>query len=96
MESRLREYYEKQSTFNSFQGKGGRIDGKKKGTKGVKHTVDLEAVYKRGVPNYDWDGKTLNFIRNGPIKATKENDESTFASFSGSGQAIKKKKNRNQ
>ena len=34
MESRLREYYEKQSTFNSFQGKGGRIDGKKKGTKG--------------------------------------------------------------
>ena len=34
MESRLRDYYEKQSTFNSFQGKGGRIDGKKKGTKG--------------------------------------------------------------
>jgi len=96
MESRLREYYEKQSTFNSFQGKGGRIDGKKKGTKGVKHTVDLEAVYKRGVPNYDWDGKTLNFIRNGPIKATKETDESSFASFSGSGQALKKKKNRNQ
>ena len=37
MESRLREYYEKQSTFNSFQGKGGRIDGKKKGTKGEKY-----------------------------------------------------------
>ena len=37
MESRLRDYYEKQSTFNSFQGKGGRIDGKKKGTKGEKY-----------------------------------------------------------
>ena len=71
MENKLKDYYEKQNQFKAFAGRGGRIDGKKKGTKGqiramksnfklnsgVKHSVDLESVYKRGVPNYDWDGK---------------------------------------
>ena len=38
----------------------------------MKNTVDLEKVYQRGVPNYDWDGKTLNYIRRGPIKKKEE------------------------
>ena len=36
IQKKLVDYYEKQGNFHSFQGKGGRIDGKKKGTKGVK------------------------------------------------------------
>jgi len=36
IQKKLVDYYEKQTNFHSFQGKGGRIDGKKKGTKGVK------------------------------------------------------------
>ena len=34
MENKLKDYYEKQNHFKAFQGRGGRIDGKKKGTKG--------------------------------------------------------------
>merc|ERR1712168_595623 len=44
MENKLKDYYEKQNQFKAFQGRGGRIDGKKKGTKGLKHTVDLDSV----------------------------------------------------
>jgi len=95
IQNKLQEYYEKQNTFSSFQGRGGRIDGKKKGTKGLKNTVDLEKVYQRGVPNYDWDGKTLNYIRRGPIKKKEEEaGTSGFAAFSGSGQSLRKKKSR--
>ena len=72
MERQLKEYYESQDQFKSFAGRGGRIDGKKKGTKGVKHQVDLTQCYQRGVPNYNWSGQTLTFIRNGPIKGNKK------------------------
>ena len=35
MENKLKDYYEKQNQFKAFAGRGGRIDGKKKGTKGI-------------------------------------------------------------
>jgi hypothetical protein len=72
LQNKLTQYYEKQTNFSAFQGRGGRIDGKKKNTKGVKLTVDLDKVYQRGVPNYDWDERTLNFIRNPPPKKVEE------------------------
>lgn len=95
MEEKLKHYYQQKVDFTSFGGKGARISGKKKGTKGAKNTVDLDQVYTRGVPNYDWNGKTLHFIRNGPAKETKEEEEDNFESFSGAGSAIRKKKSRN-
>jgi len=95
MERQLKEYYESQDQFKSFAGRGGRIDGKKKGTKGVKHQVDLTQCYQRGVPNYNWSGQTLTFIRNGPIKATEEDEAGpSFESFGGAGNKLKKKKSR--
>ena len=45
MENKLKDYYEKQNQFKAFQGRGGRIDGKKKGTKG-KSNSELE-VFRR-------------------------------------------------
>jgi len=94
MENKLKDYYEKQNQFKAFAGRGGRIDGKKKGTKGVKHSVDLESVYKRGVPNYDWDGKTLTYIRNGPQRKEEEEAGPSFEAFGGEGNKLKKKKSR--
>ena len=44
---------------------------------GAKNTVDLDQVYTRGVPNYDWNGKTLHFIRNGPAKGFGLDTKST-------------------
>ena len=75
IQNKLIEYYENKNNFSAFLGKGGRIDGKKKGTKGVKQSIDLEKVYQRGVPNYDWDGQTLNYIRNRPLKKTEETED---------------------
>lgn len=95
MEEKLKNYYQQKNQFQSFVGKGARISGKKKGTKGAKNTVDLDEVYSRGVPNYDWDGQTLHYIRKGPLKATEENEDESFQSFSGAGSAIRKKKSRN-
>ena len=61
----------------------------------MKHSVDLESVYKRGVPNYDWDGKTLTFIRNGPQRKDLEEEAGPpFEAFAGAGNKLKKKKSR--
>jgi len=92
IQKKLVDYYEKQTNFHSFQGKGGRIDGKKKGTKGVKKTIDLDQIYKRGVPNYDWDGRTLHYIHSKPKTKTEEEAGPSFTSFTGSGQALRTKK----
>lgn len=94
IQNKLIEYYEKKTNFSAFHGKGGRIDGKKKGTKGVKQSIDLEKVYVRGVPNYDWDGQTLNYIRKGPLKKNDELPSTSFEAFSGTGQCLRKKKSK--
>ena len=54
IQKKLVDYYEKQTNFHSFQGKGGRIDGKKKGTKGVK-VSSLDKKYLTFICNEEND-----------------------------------------
>lgn len=69
--------------FNPFTGACNRLDGKKKGTKAKNNQIVPDfSKYKRGIPNYDWEVGTLNYIRASEKTSTSISD-TKFTAFQG-------------
>ena len=84
IQKKLQEYARK--NFRIFGGSGRRIDGVEVETNDDMTKVDLP----RGVPNYEWEFGTLNFIRgNKPPKKEAKTSKILFKAFSGSGNILK-------
>uniref|UniRef100_H2ZHE4 Ubiquitin recognition factor in ER-associated degradation protein 1 n=1 Tax=Ciona savignyi TaxID=51511 RepID=H2ZHE4_CIOSA len=96
MKQAIQEYIKETSGFSAFDGTGNRLDGKKKRTRQKKSEIDMSNV-QRGVPNYKWRFGQLTFIRNNePKKQADDADSSSnFEAFTGKGQQLRKKKNKN-
>jgi len=87
--------------FRPFTGEGMRIDGKKKPNAkaaAAESQADqgksvIKEPIRRGIPNYDYQPGTLNFIRNSKPKVTAaQNDEGAkFTPFGGSGKKLKER-----
>ena len=90
--------YKSPSTFLPFHGAGNRLNGKTK-SKDSEQQQQSSAQFQqaRGVPNYDYEYGTLQFIR-APLRALNEetaekSNPSTFQPFSGEGQMLKQSRN---
>ena len=91
VQDKLKEYARKHMPSFGSGSTGYRINGKKKvETMDDDFTVDLP----RGVPNYEWEFGTLNFIRGSepPSKKEEGNSEDAFKAFGGKGNKLKPKK----
>ncbi|XP_050532131.1 ubiquitin fusion degradation protein 1 homolog [Daktulosphaira vitifoliae] len=79
--------------FIAFKGTGNRLDGKKKKESSDDQTNQVNRVaYQRGIPDYDFTIGTIQFLRNiRSVTNEKENDESRFKPFGGSGSVLKTK-----
>jgi len=94
--------YKSPSTFMPFHGHGNRLNGKAK-TKDqeeLQQQNNLQIPQTRGVPNYDYEYGTLQFIRvplrsmnDETVAATEKNSSNTFQPFSGEGQMLKQPRN---
>ncbi|KAL5236952.1 hypothetical protein ACI65C_004362 [Semiaphis heraclei] len=80
--------------FFAFKGSGNRLDGKKKKDNSDDQSNQFKAPYQRGIPDYDYNIGTIQFIRNiRPV--TKDNEDGNqegFKPFAGSGSVLKTKK----
>lgn len=94
--------YKSPSTFMPFHGQGNRLNGKTK-TKDqdqLQQNNNLQYPQTRGIPNYDYEYGTLQFIRvplrsmNDETSATTDKTNSnTFQPFTGEGQMLKQPRN---
>ena len=88
--------------FVPFAGAGNRLDGKTKRTTSESGAMALngppKAEYVRGIPDYDWEVGTLNFIRHSRAPksdSTKNDDKSKkngFEAFKGEGKSLRQAK----
>ena len=93
--------YKSPSTFLPFYGAGNRLNGKPKAKDQEQQSTMVQYPQSRGIPNYDYEMGTLQFIRT-PLRAMNEetvatNDKNTpgsFQPFTGEGNMLKP--NRNQ
>jgi len=91
-----------QTGFIPFVGSGNRLDGKK--SRKSSETVVVERPkqeYVRGIPDYDFQVGTLNFIRSkAPSAVTNGRDEdkkeSSFTAFQGKGKSLRQAKSSGQ
>jgi len=59
--------------FFAFKGLGNRLDGKKKKDNSDDQSNQYKAAYQRGIPDYDYNIGTIQFIRNiRPVTKDKE------------------------
>jgi len=59
--------------FIAFKGSGNRLDGKKKKDNSDDQSNQVKPVYQRGIPDYDYNIGTIQFIRNiRPVTNDKE------------------------
>ncbi|CAF2712225.1 unnamed protein product [Rotaria sp. Silwood2] len=94
--------YKNPSTFMPFHGQGNRLNGKNKSKdqEEQQQQNNLQIQQTRGIPNYDYEYGTLQFLR---IPLRSINDETTntiekpstnvFQPFSGEGQMLKQPRN---
>lgn len=90
--------YKSPSTFTPFHGPGNRLNGKVKSKDQEQlQQNNLQSLQTRGVPNYDYEYGTIQFIR---VPLRSMNDETTattsantFQPFSGEGQMLKQPRN---
>ncbi|CAF1620678.1 unnamed protein product [Rotaria magnacalcarata] len=88
--------FKNSSSFMPFHGQGNRLDGKNK-SKDQEQQNNLQIQQTRGVPNYDYEYGTLQFLRL-PLRSVNDENTSTtekpsvnvFQPFSGEGQFLKK------
>ncbi|XP_022161685.1 ubiquitin recognition factor in ER-associated degradation protein 1-like [Myzus persicae] len=80
--------------FIAFKGSGNRLDGKKKKDNSDDQSNQVRAVYQRGIPDYDYNIGTIQFIRNirSVNKDKEDENQEGFKPFAGSGSVLKKKK----
>ena len=84
IQKKVQEFARKNSRI--FGGSGRRIDGVEVETNDDMTKVNLP----RGVPNYEWEFGTLNFIRgNKPPKKEANTSKVLFKAFGGSGNILK-------
>lgn len=88
------------STFMPFHGQGNRLNGKNKSKDQDQLQNNMQIQQARGVPNYDYEYGTLQFLRaplrpvnDGAASATEKPSTSTFQPFSGEGQILKQPRN---
>ncbi|CAF0820453.1 unnamed protein product [Didymodactylos carnosus] len=96
----------KATTFMPFHGRGNRLDGKTKTKEGHdlrEQQTKLQTAQmlnqQRGIPNYEYEYGTLQFIHN-PLRKNKDGDKDsqntsaseTFTPFSGEGNILKQPK----
>ncbi|KAK9892544.1 hypothetical protein WA026_020527 [Henosepilachna vigintioctopunctata] len=77
------------SGFVPFRGAGNRLDGKKR-----KDSTPLEIplpkpIYVRGIPDYDYEIGTLQFMRRVNKQNKTDNGKNEFKPFSGSGNVLR-------
>jgi ubiquitin fusion degradation protein 1 len=93
--------YQSPSTFMPFHGQGNRLNGKTRSKDQEQQQQNNFAMPQvRGVPNYDYEYGTLQFLRV-PLRSLNEDTAaaadktgaSTFLPFSGEGQILKQPKN---
>lgn len=65
--------------FIAFKGEGNRLDGKKKKDASPTEKIMERPVYVRGIPDYDYQIGTLNFLRN--MKPTNNQEVTIYYSF---------------
>jgi len=95
--------YKSPSTFMPFHGQGNRLNGKTKSKdqdQQQQQQNNLQIQQTRGIPNYDYEYGTLQFLR---VPLRPMNDETTgtidktnsnsFQPFSGEGQMLKQPRN---
>jgi len=94
--------YKSPSTFMPFYGAGNRLNGKTKSKdqEQQQQQNNLQIQQTRGIPNYDYEYGTLQFLRV-PLRSmnddttgtTEKPNSSTFQPFSGEGQMLKQPRN---
>jgi ubiquitin fusion degradation protein 1 len=90
--------YKSPSTFTPFHGQGNRLNGKTKSKDQEQSQINnLQMQQTRGIPNYDYEYGTIQFLRV-PLRpmndeTTDKNNSNTFQAFSGEGQMLKPSKN---
>jgi len=89
--------YKSPSTFMPFHGQGNRLNGKTKSKdQEEQQNNNLQIQQTRGIPNYDYEYGTLQFLRvplrsmnDETIGTTDKNNSNSFQPFSGEGQMLK-------
>merc|ERR1711879_16652 len=78
----------KEEGFVAFTGGAARLDGKKKGTKAKKNIIQADFdKYKRGIPNFEFQVGSINFIRgNKPTESSTS--KQPFEAFGGNSTKI--------
>jgi ubiquitin fusion degradation protein 1 len=94
--------YKSPSTFMPFHGHGNRLNGKNKSKdqEQQQQQNNLQIQQTRGIPNYDYEYGTIQFLR-APLRSindetvgtTEKTNSNTFQPFSGEGQILKQSKN---
>jgi hypothetical protein len=94
--------YKSPSTFMPFHGQGNRLNGKMKSKEQDQHQQqnNVQIQQARGVPNYDYEYGTLQFLR-APLRtinddasgAAEKSSAISFQPFSGEGQMLKQARN---
>lgn len=78
------------SGFVAFRGVGNRLDGKKRKDSSSSDSHVSKPTYVKGIPDYDYEIGTLNFIRRTLKTKEKENDDNEeFKAFSGTGFSLR-------
>ena len=92
--------YKSPSTFTPFHGPGNRLNGKVKSKDQEQSQQNqLQTPQTRGIPNYDYEYGTIQFLRiplrsmNDETTAATTTNASTFQPFSGEGQMLKQPRN---
>ncbi len=84
-----------------FHGQGNRLNGKTKSKDQEQQQYNnLQMQQTRGIPNYDYEYGTIQFLRV-PLRSindetsgtTEKNNSNTFQPFSGEGQMLKQPRN---
>ncbi|CAF0740127.1 unnamed protein product [Adineta steineri] len=92
--------YKSPSTFMPFHGQGNRLNGKNRSKDQEQQLNNSQLQQTRGIPNYDYEYGTLQFIRvplrtinDETVGTAEKNNANTFQPFSGEGQMLKQPKN---
>lgn len=83
------------STFLPFHGQGNRLNGKTKSKDFEQPAINPSLVQARGIPNYDYEYGTLQFIRtplrqmNDEANSNEKSNTASFQPFTGAGNMLK-------
>lgn len=88
----IAQYVKESRGFKAFTGEGNRLDGKKKNTQSNSDEEE-DKSYVRGIPDYDYDMRSLKFWRNHkPAVVEAKPSVEEFQAFSGQGQSLRQAK----